>query len=189
MGKSLNPRTTNNPEGPDTGEAAAAIKNRQVGARLQIVAAFQRLGLPYREWPDFVQKFHASPQAQALFQESISPPGFQPPDFERLTESAAEWKKRADAGWRRHRDDFLQQCQSFVELGIDEEIPPTKNIRGGGRKGRNAPTDQRFEWAARRLMGAPWKEIAAESFQVDQVKKAASEVLKRADWPTKVKRS
>ena len=61
MGKSLTPRTTNNPEGPDTGEAAAAIKNRQVGARLQIVAALQRLGVPYREWPDFVQKFHAKP--------------------------------------------------------------------------------------------------------------------------------
>jgi len=122
MGKSLTPRTTNNPEGPDTGEAAAAVKNRKVSVRLQIVAALQRLGVPYREWPDFVQKFHASPRAQALFQESISPPPFQPPDFERLTESSAEWKKRADAGWRQHRDDFLQQCQSFIELGVDEEL-------------------------------------------------------------------
>ena len=180
-------RAVNKSEGPHTGEAAAAIKNRKVGVRLQMVAALQRLGVPYREWPDFVQKFHASPRAQALFQESINPPPFQPPDFERLTESPAEWKTRADACWRHHRDDFLHQCQSFVDRGIDEEIPPAKNTRGVGRKGRNAPPDQRFEWAARRLMGEPWKEIAGESFQKDQVTKTATAILKQATWPTKVK--
>lgn len=191
MPKSVPPthRTPNHPEAPDTGEAVAAIKNRQIGVRLQIIAALQRLGIPQRQWPDFVRKFHTSPGEQAGYTESIQPPPFQPPDFERLKESLQEWAKRADAGWQQHRDTFMRLWESWVTLGVDEEIPPMKSTRGAGRKGSrtNAAPDVRVEWAARRLAGDAWKEIAFKySKKESQVKKAASEILKLAGWPPKV---
>lgn len=172
---------------PDTGEPAAAARNREIRARLQIIEAFQRLGIPHREWPDFVRTFYTNPQAREGYRASISPLPFQPPDFERLNESPAQWAKKADAAWKQYRDGLLKQWQSWVTAGVDEEIPPEKNIRGPGRSGRNAPPDAHAEWAARRLIGMSWKEIASDQFNVDQVKKAAIEMIKRAGWPTKVK--
>lgn len=174
---------------PDTGEPAAAARNREIRVRLQIIEALQRLGIPHREWPDFVRAFYTNPQERQGYCASISPPSFQPPDFKRLNESLKEWAKAADAAWKQHRDDFMEKCQSWVTLGVDEEIPPEKKTRGPGRKGRrrNAPPGAHAEWSARRLCGATWKEIAGDRFKVDQVKKAASKMLKLAGWPTKVK--
>jgi len=168
-----------------TGEAAAAKKNREIKARLQI----KRLGIPHREWPEFVRKFYTSQQERTEFCASNSPPLFQPPDFDRLNESLEEWAKAADAAWKQHRDRFMDTCRLWVTLGVDEEIPPAKNTRGPGRKGRrlNALPEARVEWAARRLNGVPWKEISNEFLSEDQVKKAASEMLKLAGWPTKVR--
>jgi hypothetical protein len=37
-----------------------------------------------------------------------------------------------------------------------------------------------------RSSGAAWKETASESFKEDQVKKAAREILRLADWPHKI---
>ena len=174
---------------PDTGEAAAAAKNRQISARLQIIEGLRRLGVPHLEWPDFVRTFCTNPQERQGYHASISPPSFQPPDFERLHESPEQWAKKADAAWQKHRDGVLKQWQSWATEGVDEEIPPTKNTRGPGRKWHrlNAPLDVRPDWAARRLMGESWKEIAGDRFKQDQVRKGASELLKLAGWPTKAK--
>jgi len=174
---------------PDTGEAAAAAKNRETRVRLGIVKAFQQLGIPYSEWPDFVRTFYTNAQARTEYSESIDPQSFQPPAFDRLNQSPEEWTKVADAAWQQHRSRFLEWCQSFVTLGVDQEILPAKSTRGPGRKGRrlNAPLGLRYQWAARRLNGAAWKEIAGESFKEDHVKKAAGEVLKAAGWSTKTK--
>ena len=177
--------------GAQTGDAAAAKKNREIKVRLQIIEAFRRLGIPQRDWPDFVQMFYTSPEERTEYCDSFEPLSFQPPVFDRLHESPPEWTKRADAAWKQHRDRFLEQCQFWVTAGVDEEIPLAKSTRGTGRTGRrlNAPPALRVEWAARRLSGAAWKEIANESFKEDQVKKAASEVLRLAGWPTKIKGS
>ena len=174
---------------PNTGEAAAALKNRTIKARLQIIEALQRLGIPHSKWPDFVRAFHTNPQEREGYSESIFPPPFQPPVFERLNESPEQWAKSADAAWQQHRDAFLEKCPFWVSQGVDEDIPPAKATRGPGLKGRrrNAPPDVRAQWAARRLSGEAWKAIADDPFQQDQVKKAASELLKLACWPTKVK--
>ena len=72
----------------DTGEVAAAMKNRQISARLGIVDALQRLGIPPDRWPDFVREVYANPQERAGFGEFIEPPPFQIPIFDRLKESA-----------------------------------------------------------------------------------------------------
>ncbi|MGO9268706.1 MAG: hypothetical protein ACLQOO_00340 [Terriglobia bacterium] len=172
---------------PNTGEAAAALKNRTIKARLQIIEALQRLGIPHAKWPDFVRAFHTNPQEREGYTASVFPPSFQPPVFERLNESPEQWAKAADAAWQQHRNAFLEKCRAWVREGVDEEIPPAKMTRGPGRRGRNAPPDLRAEWAACRLSGKAWKEIADEPFREDQVKKAASELLKLAGWPTKLK--
>ena len=169
------------------GDDAVAKKNREIKVRLQIIEAFQRLGIPQRDWPDFVRGFYTKPRQRIEYSDPLEPPSFQPPVFDRLHESPQEWTKRADTAWQQHRDRFLQQCQSLVTLSLDEEIPLAKITRGPGQKGRrlNAPLGLRVEWAARRLSGTAWKEIGDESFKEDQVKKAASDVLKLAGWATK----
>jgi len=168
------------------GDAAVAKKNREIKVRHQIIEAFQRLGIPQRDQPDFVRTFNADPDEPTGYYDSLEPLSFQPPVFDRLHESPQEWTKRADAAWQQHRDRFLKL---WVTRGVDEEIPLTKSTRGTGRAGRrlNAPLALRVEWAARRLSGAAWKEIAEEPFKEDQVKKAAREILRQADWPTKTK--
>jgi hypothetical protein len=135
--------------------------------------------------------FGTDPDEPTGYYDSLEPLSFQPPVFERLHESPQEWRKRADAAWQQHRDRFLEECQTWVSVGLDEEVPLAKSTRGTGRTGRrlNAPLALRIEWAARRLSGAAWKEIANESFKEDQVKKAASEVLKLAGWAQILKRS
>jgi hypothetical protein len=174
-----------------TGDAAAALKNREIRVRLQIIDALQRLGTPMSEWPDFVQTFYRNPQERTAYSDSFESLPFYPPIFDRLSQSPAEWVKVANTAWEQHRDRFLKQCQFGVIAGVDEEIPVAKSTRGPGRKGRrrNAALGLRFEWAARRLSGAAWKEIPTESFNEDQVKKTASEVLKLAGWGTKIKKS
>jgi len=188
MPKSLAPiqRPQKDAGEPNTGQAAAALKNRTIKARLQIIDALQRLGIPHAKWPDFVRAFYTNPQEREGYSESVLPPSFQPPAFERLNESPEQWAKAADAAWQQHRDTFLEWCQSWVSEGVDEAIPPAKQTRGPG-KGRNAPPDVRAEWAARRLTGEAWKAIPGDLFREDQVKKAASELLKLAGWPTKLK--
>jgi antitoxin (DNA-binding transcriptional repressor) of toxin-antitoxin stability system len=181
------PVSESDPE-QETGEVAAALKNRELSARLQIIGSLQRLGIPHSKWPDFVKSFYGNPQEGAGYSACIAPPPFQAPEFDQLKQSYEQWEKAADKAWKQHRKQFIQRfCQYAVTLGVDQEIPPAKRRRGTGRTGRNAPPRLRFEWAARRLSGAAWKEIAGASFQEDHVKKAASEVLKEAGWPTKVK--
>jgi len=170
-----------------TGDAAAAVKNREIRARLQIIGAFQSLGIPRSQWPDFVKDFHTDPQARTEFQHSAVPPPFQPPDFDRLRESPQDWIKKSSAAWQEHQGRFLEAEQHWVTEGVDEEIPPAKGTRGTGRKRRNAPLDLRYQWAARRLSGAAWKEIPSGSFTGNQVKKAATAALRLAGWPTTIK--
>ena len=172
---------------PVAGQLAAASKNREIRTRLLIIEALQRLGIPDSKWPDFVLKFHRNPQEHASLGQPASPPPFQPPDFDRPKQSPGQWEKAANAAWQQQRNRFLVECRFWVNIGLDEEIPLPKSTRGAGRKGRrlNAPPRLRFEWAARRLSGAAWEEIADEPFQESQVRKAASEVLELANWPTK----
>ena len=174
---------------PDTGQAAAAAKNRETTVRLQIVEAFQQLGISDREWPDCVRRFYSNPEARKEYIESVDPPPFQPPAFDRLHQSPEEWEKLAYSAFQRYLDDWRKLQQSWVTGGVDEEIPPAKSRRGPGQKERNTPLDLRYQWAARRLSGAAWKEIAGEFSKEDQVKKAAVRILKAAGWFTKDKLS
>lgn len=174
-----------------SGQAAAAEKNRQHEARSGILQALQGLGIPVKQWSDFVQAhYRDSPQPMASGQR-ISPRVFQPPPFDRLNESPKEWKKKADAKWEQHCEQFLENREFWVKQGVDEKIAETKRKRGRGkapshRKHKNTPIERRYEWAAMRVCGEAWKEIAAKyECKESTVIKAASEVLRVARWPTK----
>ena len=69
------------------GLAAAAGKNRERDARLRIVDAFGRLGIPYNQWPDLVRVFYTDQQQRIEYHQFMTPSPFQAPDFDRLSES------------------------------------------------------------------------------------------------------
>ena len=55
------------------GDAAVTKKNREIRVRHQIVEAFQRLGTPMREWPDFVNTFYTEPEERAGYCDPLEP--------------------------------------------------------------------------------------------------------------------
>lgn len=174
------------------GHAAAAEENRKQLARVAIVEAIARLGIPRSQWPDFIEAHNRSVPHPTPFRQLISPARFKPPVFDRLNESPREWKKKANAMWAKHRDEFLQGVEVWVKYGVDEKVAE-KSVRGPGKSQRprtrqNTVTELRYEWAALRSCGEAWKEIAAR-YKVGEsaVVKAASTVLRTAGWPTKPK--
>jgi hypothetical protein len=133
------------------GDAAVAKKNRESKVRHQIIEAFQRLGIPQRDQPDFVRTFNADPDEPTGYYDSLEPLSFQPPVFDRLHESPQEWTKRADAAWQQHRDHFLKL---WGPRGVDEAIPLTNSTRdtlGWAQSSRSGPT---IEVGSRRLKNA-----------------------------------
>ncbi len=176
----------------DEGLAAAAAKNRERDARLRIIEAFRRSGIPYDQWPDFVRAFHADPHQRIEFHALMTPQPFQAPDLDRLNGSPRDWVKNADHAWEQHRNRFLRECEDWVRTGVDEEIKEVKGVRGSGkegpvpvggrRRGNNTPMDRRYEWAARYLLKTPLKEIAGADADAATVGRIAREIVRLAGW-------
>ena len=189
------PRSTT----PDvSGETAAAQQNRANQTRHAIIEALRRLGTPLDRWPDFVRSFYSDPRQQIEYQACMTPLPYQPPEFDRLNQTVEDWVNRADQGWERHRQEFLQQCQSWVAAGVDEPIEAAKRTRGAGEgaeilpepnpkgersRGANTPLERRYEWAAKYLLGVPLKEIAGADADPSTVGRIAREILRTAGWP------
>jgi len=176
----------------EEGLAEAARKNREREARLRIIEAFGRLGISCAQWPDFVRVFYAGPQQRIEFHQMMAPPSFQAPDFDRLSQSRSDWVKMADRAWALHRDRFLQYCDDSVSAGVDEEIVEVKRTRGTANKvpkvrgrGANTPIDRRYEWAAKRLVKVPLKEIAGADADATTVGRVAREIIRLAGWATR----
>ena len=161
-----------------TGQAEAAQQNRQREARMRIVKALERMRIPREKWQPIVQ----SPAGPEYWQ-TVTPDPFHPPVFNRLHQSLTDWANKADVAWTRHRDDQIQLFQSWVTLGVDDPIPEEKRSRGPGKTRRNVTPDARYDWAALRLCGMEWKQIAIDyDVTEDRVRKAATPVLRLADW-------
>jgi len=122
-------------QGP-VGESAVAKKNRQRETRLRIIEGFQRVGLSYDQWPDFVRKYYADPGQRTQYHHAAFASPFQAPAFDRLNQSPEDWAKVADKEWERHRNKFLEQCEYWVKAGVDEETETGKAVRGPGARGR-----------------------------------------------------
>jgi hypothetical protein len=178
-------------QGLEEGLAAAAEKNRERAARLLIIEAFGRLGIPYGQWPEFVRAFYTDQQQRIEYHQFVNPSPFQAPDFDRLNQSPRDWVKVADKAWELHRNGFLQKCKDWVNAGIDEDIVEVKRARGTGtkvpalggrRRGDNTPINRRYGWAAKYLLRAPLKEIAAADADPTTVGKVAREIVRLAGW-------
>ena len=174
-------------------QAGGAANNRQREARLGIIQALRRLGIPPVKWLDCVRTYWGDASEQTEYRHIMSPPKFQPPVFDRLNQSLEDWVKVADGAWTQHRDQFVRGCKYWEAVGVDEEISESKRSRGPGkaprqRRRQNSVAEQRYEWAAWRLCGDEWKEVAAKyAVKESTVIKAASSVLRTAGWPTKRK--
>lgn len=173
------------------GQAEAAQQNRQHAERTRILKTLRNLQIPRDQWPSFVLAHEKAHPHNTLYRQQFSPLRFQPPDFDRLNQSPEEWRKDAEAKFRQHCDRFLRGEEYRAEKGLDERIPRAKRQRGPGRgpqpgKRENTAIEQRYEFAARRLCGSQWKQIAADyGLEESAVSKAGSEVLRRAGWPRK----
>jgi hypothetical protein len=165
-------------------QRAGVAANRRNTTRAAILAALDQLKIPEDRRPDCVRDYKADPVQQSKFRQRIHPQAFVPPFFDPLNQSTGDWVKAADAAWAKHRDEFLQKRRAWISLGVESEIPPSKQTRGSGK---TSPVTQRYDWAAMRLCGVPWKEIAAiHQTKESTVSKAATAILRMADWPTKV---
>jgi hypothetical protein len=168
---------------PTEGPPDVVACNRQHEARLRIIEAMQRLKIPSQWWPDLIQ-----PAMWRGYRHIVVPPPFQPPNIDRLHQSVDDWVRAANVEWRRYTEKRTQAWRTMEESGVDQEIAEAKRKRGPGAKQRNASIDRRDEWAAWRLCGDSWKEIAARyQRQQSAVTKAASEVLRTAGLDTKPK--
>jgi hypothetical protein len=164
-------------------QEAGSVANRQNRARVAILAALDRLEIPEDRWPAFVRDHKARQAEHPEFRQRLHPPVFAPPVFDRLNQSTGDWVKAADAAWAEHRDQFLKGRDFWRKVSVDAEIPPSRQARVSGK---NPSVTQRYDSAAMRLCGYPWKEIAAiQQMKESTVIKAATAVLKIAEWPTK----
>src|SRR5438445_11603737 len=111
------------------GQAAAAEQNRHHRARAAILQALGRLGIPQRQLPDFIQAYYRNSTQRNESRQLMSMEAFQSPPFDRLNESAGEWRRKADAQWEQVRERFLQGLEFWVTQGVDEEIQEAKLSR------------------------------------------------------------
>ena len=128
----------------------------------------------------------------------MSPSPFLAPDFDRLNQSAEDWAKTADRAWALHRERFLEECDMWVKLGVDEEIVAAKLIRGPGKKslaheggqrrGDNTSIHRRYEWAAQYLARMPLKELGGDDAAPSTVGRIARQVVRSAGWAAKIRR-
>lgn len=172
--------------------SAGAEANRQLQTREKILGAAEQLKVPRKQWPVILQAFADSNRSK--FRAPSQPAPFQAPAFDRLNQSAEEWVTTADAHWERHKDNFLRRFRAWQRLGVDGKIPQPKRHRGPasnpaqGRR-NNSAIEKRYEWAALRICGDAWKEIAAKyGARESTVTKAATTILQEAGWSKNVKR-
>jgi hypothetical protein len=172
---------------PRVGLGSTALTKSGREARSEIIAALKRLGIPSETWLPLV-----GPEPNLGHRKWIPNQHnrFIPPKWEQLEQSPEEWKTLADAAWHKHRDSLMAQWQSMAVKGLDEPTQARKNRRRSGKPGRNAGFEQRYEWAALRLTGVEWKQIAFQycvnspetqlgAFE-DVVRKGATKLLRLA---------
>jgi hypothetical protein len=178
-----------------SGQVAAVKGDRANHERASIVRALEKMGPDFaKRWPDFVVDFSRNRNQHSEYQQPVWPGCFQPPAFDRLNQSPAEWKRIADRAWEEHRDGFLKECQFWETAGLDEEIPPAKRMRGPratigrGKRRNNSVVELRHAWAAKRLLGFRIKEIAAhDGADPSTVGRIARQILRQANWTTPAK--
>jgi hypothetical protein len=167
------------------------LSKTQRQERERLVAAIARLRLPeLKEYPDLPELARkAILQGRVYRSYSFTQP-FWLPKFRITEQSKEEWEREADELYLKYRVEEWRKCH--VYLSVDEPVAELRKRRGSGKTGRNASTDERYEWAALRWLGLSWKSIAglclpcrskrALTAAVSTVEKAATEILRSAGF-------
>jgi len=148
--------------------------------RQRIIQAFQHLGIPRETWSQLVGPDPIVNNGGQVPGDPLRPPAFNP-----YEQTPDEWRRLAHAELDEYLDEFLKSCQACVNIGLDEPVELPKQ-----RRNRTASINERYEWAALRLMGHQWVEIAARyrdcsteediNRAVAGVRKTATDILRRA---------
>ena len=139
-------------------------------ARVRLLQACERLRIPEDRWPEFN---HFTLPAQDL-RLRMTASSFQPPSFDLLRDTGAQWRKRAAALFRRHCDAFLET----VEGKIGDSVTGGALTRIERSKGKKSPLVQRYEWAARRYCyNEPYRDLATVEHSPDQIRKAVAKIF------------
>jgi hypothetical protein len=163
-------------------ESEAVILNQRREAQQNIIAALRNLGIDRNQWPRCVQP-PDWPENRQTFQLAA----FQPPHFEGLHQSPDDWKRKATKAFEEYLDEQVRKLEFWIATNVEIGSGEAARFRGSGKTERNANIEERYKWAALRLSGLSWKEIAAHSkLGTSTVTKAASKVLGTAGWPTKL---
>lgn len=117
---------------------------------------------------------------------------FSCPDFHRYEESIEEWSARTDAelqrAWQQALAEHVETLHGWKRWDEDIDgltIAEPKRRRGPGKTGRTSSFEDRCKWAAERILGRGWKEIAGQYLPDRQnaaatVRQGATELLRTA---------
>ena len=172
------------------GEASTDTKGTASGAMLlpkaarderqRIIQAFQRLGVPRETWCLLVGP-------EPIVRHGGRAPGepFWPPIYNPYEQTPDEWRRLVHVELEEYLDELLKSCQVCVNIGLGEPVELPKQ-----RRNRTASINERYEWAALRLMGHQWIEIGSRyrdcstAVDIDRalaaVRKTATDILRRA---------
>jgi hypothetical protein len=136
----------------------------QTWMRISILQALERLNISYEKWPPFAKVFADEgfmlPGDGSSY---LNAQAFQPPAFDLLRDTVSGWQVRADALWEQHRKSFVLWCKKHQAEDLKSgRYIRVKQYRSTGLKRIIASTDTRFEWAALRMSGLAYPEIARQ---------------------------
>jgi hypothetical protein len=110
---------------------------------------------------------------------------FWPPIYNPYEQTPDEWRRLVHVELEEYLDELLKSCQASVNIGLGEPAELPKQ-----RRNRAASVNERYEWAALRLMGQQWLKIGARyrdcstAVDIDRavaaVRKTATDILRRA---------
>lgn len=176
------PRELDEPK-PEEPAGFQTLSKHARGERERIIAAFERLGVSPEKYLPLV-----GPEPPRIHQALMFAEKFSFPPRNSYEQTEREWIALADAAYRALRDKLVENQRAWQKLGIDP--PAGIQRRGPGKTARNAKVNDAYEWAAKRLLGEPWKEIAAQypmrtdlDKRANTVSKAASTILNAAGIP------
>jgi len=142
-------------------------------ARFRFLQTCERLKIPQDRWPKFKEAITLPPKG--VHPKKI--PSFIAPPMDLLRDSPSEWRKKAEAEFRKHCDEFLnrvdQDIKDLIASGILTKIDRPKNP---------ASTNLRYEWAAKRYCyNEPYKKMATGEHTPEKIRKAVAAILAESE--------
>ena len=142
-------------------------------ARLRLLQACERLGIPPTEWPP-IKGIGLAPEYDQSYSTKIP---FFLPAFHGLYESEAEWRERSRKEFEVFMDEQAQWIRKMFHGSIGG-LTKIRPIRG------KVPLELRYEWAAQRYcLKKQYKEMSTDVYTAEQIRKIVTAIFREADLP------